>query len=189
MEEENKETIESPQGENLEEKSEPGENLEEKSDEQDKEIQTRDAQIAHWRDKAKKLEEKVKNLETSKPKNSEDEEIWETTNDPMDTIRLGKSLKDYSEEETEFIIQNAPTKNIKGIMDAEKNEMVRLAIQAKREKVAKEKSLAPNTNQPESEKPKTIEERLKEAKTFDEEEKILNESGFRTSLGRNFDIK
>ena len=187
MEEENKETIESPQGENLEEKSEPGENLEEKSDEQDKEIQTRDAQIAHWRNKAKKLEEENNSLKSKK--NSEDEEIWETTNDPMDTIRLGKSLKDYSEEETEFIIQNAPTKDIKGIMDAEKNEMVRLAIQAKREKVAKEKSLAPNTNQPESEKPKTIEERLKEAKTFDEEEKILNESGFRTSLGRNFDIK
>ena len=136
MEEENKETIESPQEENLEEKSEQGENLEEKSDEQDKEIQTRDAQIAHWRNKAKKLEEENNSLKSKK--NSEDEEIWETTNDPMDTIRLGKSLKDYSEEETEFIIQNAPTKDIKGIMDAEKNEMVRLAIQAKREKVAKE---------------------------------------------------
>ena len=54
---------------------------------------------------------------------------------------LEKTLKDYDEQETEFIIKNAPTKDIDGIIKAEKDEMVQFAIKSRRDKVAKEQKV------------------------------------------------
>jgi hypothetical protein len=114
---------------------------EKKSDEQveklDPEIQKRDAQILHWRDKAKKLEGQLK---VAKPK-EEDVEEWNAPSDPLEVVKLGKVLKDYDEQETEFIIKNAPTKDIDGIIKAEKDEMVQFAIKSRRDKVAKEQKV------------------------------------------------
>lgn len=145
----NKMSEENPNLENLDENPEgQGENLEEKSDKQvdklDPEIQKRDAQIAHWRDKAKKAEETLK---TFKPK-SENVEEWKAPSDPLEVVKLGKVLKDYDEQETEFIIKNAPTRDIEGIIKAEKDEMVQFAIKSRREKVAKENKVPSPSSTP-----------------------------------------
>jgi len=113
----------------------------------------------------------------------EEVEEWEAPSDPLEIVKLGKTLKDYNEEETEFIIKNAHTKDIGGIINAEKDEMVQLAIKAKREKVEKEKALNPSTTQSEVEtKPTSVDERLKKAETFAEQEKILSELEYPDSL-------
>lgn len=120
----------------------PEENQDKKSDKSsdklDPEIQRRDAQIAHWREKAEKAEGELKTYKPEKAKSKEDVEEWQASKDPLEIVRLGKSLKDYDEDETEFIIRNAQSKNIDGIMKAEKDEMVQMAIKSRREKLAKE---------------------------------------------------
>ena len=93
--------------------------------------------------KVMKAKLKQTNLPEEKETSEEEVEEWEAPSDPLEVVKLGKVLKDYTEEETEFIIRNAPTKNIDGIINAEKDEMVQLAIKSKREKVAKEKHLIP----------------------------------------------
>jgi hypothetical protein len=124
--------------ENLEETPDvQAEKPEEKSVEQvdklDPEIQRRDAQIKHWRDKAEKLEKQVPKAESK-----EDVEEWKAPSDPLEVVKLGKVLKDYDEQETEFIIKNASSRDIEGIIKAEKDEMVQFAIKSRREKVTKE---------------------------------------------------
>ena len=124
--------LETPQ-ENPEGQAEkPEQKSAEQVDKLDPEIQKRDAQIKHWREKAQKLEKKVPKAE------SENVEEWNAPSDPLEVVKLGKVLKDYDEQETEFIIKNAPTKDIEGIIKAEKDEMVQFAIKSRREKVAKE---------------------------------------------------
>ncbi len=99
-------------------------------------LQSALAQKEHFRTKAEEAETRLKGLEGVKP--SVPDEIWKASNDPLEVVRLGKTLKDYSEEETEFIIRNAQTKDIEGIIKAEKDTFVQSAIQSMREKVAKE---------------------------------------------------
>lgn len=116
----------------------PGANQDNKSvkpvENLDPEIQKRDAQIAHWRDKAIKLaEEKGKPQEPAKPNENVPVGV-----DPFEAVRLGKALKDYDEDETSFIVRNAKSKAIEDIIKAEKDEMVQLAIKSRREKVARE---------------------------------------------------
>ena len=80
-----------------------------------------------------------KSLKEKFAKSSKEEpEVWKASNDPLEVVKLGKALKDYDEQETEFIIKNASTRDIEGILKAEKDEMVQLAIKSRREKVAKE---------------------------------------------------
>lgn len=134
---EEKEEILEETPENQEEK--PEEKSDEQIDKLDPEIQKRDAQILHWRDKAKKLEGQLK---VQKP-NTSNEETWESSKDPLEVVRLGKALKDYDEDETEFIIRNAKSKDIGGIIKAEKDEMVQFAIKSRREKKVKENKVPP----------------------------------------------
>jgi hypothetical protein len=68
----------------------------------------------------------------------EETEFWQASKDPLEIVKLGKVLKDYDEQETEFIIKNAPSKDIDGIIKAEKDEMVQFAIKSRREKATKE---------------------------------------------------
>jgi len=137
--------------------------------------------------KVMKAKLKQTNLPEEKETSEEEVEEWEAPSDPLEVVKLGKVLKDYTEEETEFIIRNAPTKNIDGIINAEKDEMVQLAIKSKREKVAKEKALNPSTTQSETPiKPKTLEEALAACKTREEKEKILTEMGMNPLTIRNY---
>jgi len=137
----------------------------------------------------KVMKAKLKQTNPLEEKETSEEEVeeWEAPSDPLEVVKLGKVLKDYTEEETEFIIRNAPTKNIDGIINAEKDEMVQLAIKSKREKVAKEKALNPSTTQSETPiKPKTLEEALAACKTREEKEKILTEMGMNPLTIRNY---
>lgn len=137
----------------------------------------------------KVMKAKLKQINPLEEKETSEEEVeeWEAPSDPLEVVKLGKVLKDYTEEETEFIIRNAPTKNIDGIINAEKDEMVQLAIKSKREKVAKEKALNPSTTQSETPiKPKTLEEALAACKTREEKEKILTEMGMNPLTIRNY---
>ena len=61
-------------------------------------------------------------------------------------VRLGRVLKDYNEDETEFIIRNAPTKDIDWITKAEKDPWVQSAIKSQRDKVANEKKIPGSTS-------------------------------------------
>ena len=63
------------------------------------------------------------------------------------------------------------------LSEARKDENFVLWQEARKTKVAKAKALNPSTTQTESQKPKTLEQRLNESKTFEEREKILDEVG------------
>jgi len=102
----------------------------EKTEGKSKELQSALAQKEHWREKAEKAENKIKELQTKG-------EIATSTN-PMDIVKLAKALEGNSEEEIEFIARNAADKSIDGIIEASKDEMVQIAIKGKREKVSKE---------------------------------------------------
>ena len=161
--------------ENQEGEEETPETPPEKTEEdKSKDLQSALAQKDHFRTKAEKLEKELQAIKSSKKE--EPEKLWEAPNDPLEIVRLGKTLKDYTEEETEFIIRNASSKDIKGIMEAEKDVWVRTAIKAQREKVVKEKALNPSTQQPEPMKERTFTEKLKEA-NLSEKEKLLEEVG------------
>ena len=105
------------------------------------------AQKEHFR---KKYEESQKELGKPKPTTPEDT----LTGNPMEVVHLAKALGDYTEDEVEFITRNAPEKSIQGIIDASKDDWVKTAILARREKVDKEKSIPlPSTKQSLSKKP------------------------------------
>jgi uncharacterized protein YhaN len=77
------------------------------------------------------------------------------TGDPMEAVRLGKALADHSEEEADIIITYAKGKfnNLKPtpeqIIQASKDEWVKDAIQAKRDKVKAENN-TPSPSSPSS---------------------------------------
>ena len=122
----------------------------EKTAEQSKELQSALAQKDHFREKAEKAQKdfdeyKSKHPETELPAGTpkEDVEIWEASNDPLEIVKFNKVLKDYDEAETEFIMQNSPTRNLEGIMKAVENPMVQAAIQGMRDKAEAENKVPP----------------------------------------------
>lgn len=142
----------------------------EKSDKQlNPEIQRRDKQIAHWREKAEKAEEK---LQGQSPK----AELPQSSN-PMEVVRLAKALEGHSEEEITFITQNASDKTIDSIIDASKSEWVQTAIQARREKVAKDKAVPGPSNVSKAQKSQQdIDKSMAEGKFNEVAEQALRET-------------
>lgn len=97
--------------------------------------------------------------------------------DSVDLIKLGKKLQDYSDEEIDFATEVAKSKKPEDILKALENPFVKEGIKSYREKVEKEKqALKPSSNQPDSEMPRTLTERLANA-SMEEKEKILSEIG------------
>jgi len=128
---------ENPEEQKVEEPEEPKTSKVEKP-EQSKELQSALAQKEHFRKKYEEAQDELK-----KPRNS-----TFTGQNPMEVVKLTKALEGYSEEEVEFITRNASDKSIEGIVGASKDDWVKTAIQARREKVAKEsKTLEPSTKQ------------------------------------------
>jgi len=137
------------QGQNLEEnerealeniaslKSEISQRLQKKdtSENQAKDLQSALKQKEHYRDKYEDALIKLKDFE-KKNKTKSNIELGEAS--PLDVVKLGKALNDYSEEEVDFIIQNARSKDVNGILSASKNEWVKDAIEARRQKVENE---------------------------------------------------
>lgn len=145
-EQEEEDSQKSSQGENLEQESKQG--SEQKSDEEktseksekDPEIQRRDAQISHYREKLDKAEGELNQYKKSGVPMPQD---------PMEVVKLAKSLEGYNEDEIEFITRNASEKSPSGIIDATKDEWVQSAIEKRREKVAQEQK-TPDSSSPSS---------------------------------------
>ena len=114
----------------------------EKTDDKSIDVQSVLAQKEHFRTKAEKLETELNELR-NKPAPAS---IATQAIDPLEVVKLGKSLSDYDEEETSFIIRNAKDKSPQGIIGASKDEWVQTAIKARREKVAKEKQILGPSN-------------------------------------------
>lgn len=71
----------------------------------------------------------------------EREEAWEAPADPIALVRFTKEVSDYSADELELATKLAPTRNLDGILKATKDLWFKTAVQAMREKVAKEKQI------------------------------------------------
>ena len=139
------ETLETPEGDN------PLET---------KELQSALAQKEHFREKFEKANKQLSELQ-AKP-NSD----LPLSQNPMEVVKLAKALEGFNEDEVEFITRNASDKSIDGIISATKDEWVDTAIQAKREKVEKEKQIPePTTTQ-------TISKKAVEDITADDLEKM-----------------
>ena len=109
----------------------------EKTEDKSKDLQSALAQKEHFREKAEKAEKELTELKKNPPK----EVVANPMPDSLEIVKLGKALSGFDEEETSFIIRNAKDKSPQGIIEASKDEWVQTAIQAKREKVAKEKQI------------------------------------------------
>jgi len=122
----------------------------EKTEEKSKDLQSALAQKDHYRTKLEKAEADKKALEEKLKGFSS-----QATGDPMEAVRLGKALAEHSEEEADIIITYAKGKfnNLKPtpeqIIQASKDEWVKAAISAQREKVRSEnKTPAPSSPSP-----------------------------------------
>ena len=145
-------------------------------EEKSKELQSALAQKEHFRSKAEKLEAEKKALEEKLKGTGQ---VLPT--DPLEVVKLGKALADYSEEEVDFIIRNAIDKTPEGIIKSSKDEWVQTAIQARREKVEKEKQqLPPSTRTTPSKVPieQTPPEKLREL-TPEQREEYYKKVGIR----------
>jgi len=98
------------------------------------------AQKEHYREKAQKLEAQLKELQSKIPANAVPNQ------DPKDIVKLAKALEGYNEEETDFIYRNAKGNDIQNIIEASKDDWVKTAIEAKREKINKDNKVPSPSN-------------------------------------------
>ncbi|HDY66392.1 MAG TPA: hypothetical protein ENH85_01225 [Candidatus Scalindua sp.] len=170
----------------------------EENPEQSTELQSALAQKEHFRTKHGKAQKEFEDYKKVNPPKSppkppksktkeeegeeepEDAEVWEASKDPLEIIKFNKTLQKYSEEETEFIMRNAPTKNLEGIIKATEDPMVQAAIQGMRDKVAKENKVPPPSPPGSPPKPADVEKTVKEGKEAEEVEKEIE----RTEQGK-----
>jgi len=109
--------------------------------EQSKDLQSALAQKEHWRKKAEEAEAK---LRSATPQVS-----TSNTSDPMETVKISKILSKYNDEESEFILERAGKVSFDAIKRAEEDKWTQTAINAMREKVAKENKIpAPGSSSP-----------------------------------------
>lgn len=98
----------------------------------------------------------------------------------VDTIlEVQKATKGLDADEVAELQLRAKAKEV-SLSEAREDENFKLWREGKKAKVEKEKALNPSTAQPGAapKKPLTTEERLKAAKTLEEEEEILNEATY-----------
>lgn len=117
-----------------------------------KELEDKNKQLF---ERAKKAEEKVKEIKPLKEEPREEPKGINTL-DPKIVVKLSKALADYNEDEIDFIYSLAKDNTPEAIIEATKNEWVKIAIIAKREKVAKEKQIPEPGNLPGAETTKKL---------------------------------
>lgn len=96
--------------------------------------------------------------------------------DVEDYIDISASLEGLDQREKQFLAEQHKLSG-KSLQDIRQSEDFTLWQAAYREKVAKEKSLAPSNTQPESDRPKTFMDELKSASTLAEKEAFLRKKG------------
>jgi len=94
-------------------------------------------------ERMKRAEDEVKRL---KEQPARKVSLGVETQNPMEVVKLAKALEGYSEEEVDFITRNATDKSINGVISASKDEWVKTAIDARREKVVQEKKIPGSTS-------------------------------------------
>lgn len=111
-----------------------------KEGENDNILKTALAQKEHFKEKAQKLEAQLKEVQGKIPQGTQ------VGQDPRDVVKLAKALEGFSEEETEFIYRNAKGGDISNIIEASKDDWVKTAIEAKREKLQKDNKIPSPSN-------------------------------------------
>jgi hypothetical protein len=117
-------------------------------------------------ERMKRAEDEVKRL---KEQPARKVPSGDNTQNPMEVVRLAKALEGHSEEEVDFIARNATEKSIDGIIAASKDEWVKTAIDARREKVAQENKI-PGSTSPDS---SSFEKKITKDTPPEEVDKIL----------------
>jgi hypothetical protein len=136
-----------------------------------KDLESALAQKEHFRTKSEELEKKHAE-EIVKIK----KDTSKATLDVGDYIDISASLEGLDQKEKEKLAYEHKITG-KPLSELRKDEDYILWQGAHREKVDKEKALAPNTNQGEVTKPKTMDEEFASAKTQEDKEKVLNKYG------------
>lgn len=112
--------------------SSAGENLEKSKD-----WQSLEAQKKHFQEKSQKLEEELKKYKGS-PTPTSSQTPDKPLNPSMETVKVARLLAGYNDEESEFILKNSGSSSYEDIKATVGNDWIKDAIQARREKVAKE---------------------------------------------------
>lgn len=99
-----------------------------------KEFQSLEAQKKHFQQKAEKLEKQLSQKTVGGA-------------NPMEVVKLAKALEGYSEDEVDFITRNSPGTRIDDVIKATKDEWVKDAIEARRNK-KKELNKVPGSSSP-----------------------------------------
>lgn len=97
--------------------------------------------------------------------------------EPLDLIKLGKQLQNYSDEELDFVAGAAKSKKPEDILKALENPFIQSGITAHREKVEKEKTLKPSGAQGMNDKPQTATEKILSSDSMAEKEEMLKKLG------------
>ncbi len=150
------------------------ETTEEEKPDENKDLSSALAQKEHWREKAEKAETARKALEDQL--NKQTNEKPKTAVDVEEVLNITTALEGLDQREKEYVVKQHKLTG-KAIVDIRKEEDFAFWQTAYRAKAEKEKSaLKPNGTQSESEKPKSLAEKLAGASIADKE-KILIEAG------------
>jgi len=137
-----------------------------------KDLESALAQKEHFRTKSEELEKRhAEEIEKVKKDTSK------ATLDVGDYIDISASLEGLDQKEKEKLAYEHKITG-KSLSELRKDEDYILWQGAHREKVEKEKSLIPNTNQGEVDKKLSIVDEFKSAKTQEDKEKLLNKYGW-----------
>ena len=171
------ETPQKPEeGEPSEEETPVSEQAEENKPEVAKEEMVTKKELDKLYARTKKAEEEAKK---AKAQLAESKPVSE-----VDTIlEVQSATKGLEPEAVEELQLRAKANNV-SLTEARKDDNFKLWQDGRKAKVEKEKALKPSTTQSEAEikESKTIDQRLQEAKTQDEKEKILNELTYTNPL-------
>ena len=136
--------------------------------------------------RAKEAEDKAKKLSAELEKRERDLAKARIPVSDVDTIlEVTNSTKDLDTDEITELQLRAKALG-RSLSEARDDKNFQLWQRGHREEIIKNKALAPNTNQPDIDRPKTFEERLAAAKTLDEKSQILNEAGLNPINIRNY---
>jgi hypothetical protein len=118
----------------------------------------------------KEVNDKLTQLKKQPPK------IVNKSLDVEDYIDISASLEGLDQREKQFLATQHKLTG-KSLSEIRKEDDFLLWQSAYRQKVEKERTLSPTGTQVESDKPMTIQEKLKRATSYAEKEKILTEAG------------
>lgn len=105
-------------------------------------------------------------------------EKTESSFEPIELVKVGKKLQDYSDDELDFVVEHSKSKNPDDILKTLENPFIQAGIKARREQLERERqTLNPAGSQPEVDKPRSFTEKVKAASSLKEQEELLKKAG------------